>query len=157
MNKNNKKWRELYGKINDKCDDVELLYRLCAMEKFVEYNGKNFKIPNYNNSIRELIDDFAEQAFRFDETEIDKYKTKLEKFIELLDMSKIYFQRKALLEGFFVVYEKTDIPVRRITDEICEKILDDKYIKNTQKGGTISGVNMNTRWKRIYEILSDDR
>lgn len=157
LNKNNKKWRELYGKINDKCDDVELLYRLCAMEKFVEYNGKNFKIPNYNNSIRELIDDFAEQAFRFDETEIDKYEAKLEKFIELLDMSKMYFQRKALLEGFFVVYEKTDIPARRITDEICKKILSDKYIKNTQKGGTISGVNMNTRWKRIYEILSDDR
>lgn len=155
LNKTNKKWRELYGKVNNECEDIELLYRLCAMEKFVEYNGKNFKISNYNNSIKELIDDFAETAFYFNKSEIEKYRNKMENFIELLGISKTYFQRKSLLEGLFVVYEKTDIQKRKLTDELCKRILDDKKIKHTQNGGTISLTNMNIRWKRIYEILSD--
>lgn len=154
LNKKNKKWRELYGKINDECKDIELLYRLCAMDRYVQYNGKNFKIVNYNNSIGELIDNFAAEAFGFTETEVREYEEKLEKFISLLDVSKSYFQRISLLEGFFVVLEKTDVPVCHLTDELCEKFLKDTRIKNTQNGGTISLKNMNIRWKGMYEILS---
>ena len=154
LNKNNKKWRELYGKVNEKGNDVELLYRLCAMEKFVEYNGRDFRIFNYSNSIKELIDHFTEVAFGFNEIEIEKYRKKLEAFIDLLDISKIYFKKISLLEGIFVVYEKTDLPVMHLTDEMCKTILADDRIKSTQNGGTISLMNMNIRWKRIYEILS---
>lgn len=35
VNKNNKKWRKLYGKLDPKGKDVELLLRLCAMEYYV--------------------------------------------------------------------------------------------------------------------------
>ena len=142
-------------KVNNECEDIELLYRLCAMEKFVEYNGKNFKISNYNNSIKELIDDFAETAFYFNKSEIEKYRNKMENFIELLGISKTYFQRKSLLEGLFVVYEKTDIQKRKLTDELCKESWTIKKSSTRKMVEQYTLTNMNIRWKRIYEILSD--
>ena len=43
-----------------------------------------------------------------------------------------------------------------ITDDLCEKILTDNIIAETRKGGTITPTNTNKRWKRIYEILSEN-
>ena len=77
-------------------------------------------------------------------------------FIDLLDISEKYFSKTFLLEGLFVVWDKTEIWPEKFTDRICSKIEDDRIIKETQQGGTVSITNMNKRWKRIYEILSDD-
>lgn len=154
LNRTNKKWRELYGRVDDECRDMELLYRFCAMKKFVAYDGKDFKIHNYNNSIERLIDYFAELAFCFSEEEIEEYRITLEQYISFMDISKEYFKTKTLVEGFFVVWDKTDLGDCILTDELCEKILNDSIIAETQKGGTISPTNTNKRWKRMYEILS---
>lgn len=156
MNRTNKKWRELYGRVDEKCQDMELLYRFAAMKKYVEYDGKNFKISDYHNSIKKLIDHFAEETFEFSKEEVEEYRITLEHYISLLDMSKAYFKKKTLLEGLFVVWEKTDMGDCILTDELCEKILTDNIIAETQKGGTVSLSNTNKRWKRIYEILSEN-
>lgn len=156
LNKTNKKWRELYGRIDTECKDIEFLYRFCAMKKYVEYDGKNFKVNDYKNSINRLIDCFAEDAFSFNEEDIKEYRRSLESFIDVLHISKKYFSKTFLLEGLFVVWEKTDIGLVALTDRICDKIDTDVKIKETQQGGTVSLTNMNKRWKRIYEILSGD-
>ena len=156
LNKQNKKWRGLYGKIDEECKDIEFLYRFCAMKKYVEYDGTDFKVNDYKNSVNKLIDHFAEEAYGFDIETVEKYQKSLNTFIELLDISKKYFSKTFLLEGLFVVWEKTGIEIEKFTDILCSKIDCDKKIKETQQGGTVSITNMNKRWKRIYEILSDD-
>lgn len=155
LNKHNKKWRELYGKIDDKCKDMELLYRFCAMKRFVEYDGRDFKICGYNNSIEKLIDRFSEIAFRFTEQEVEEYQIVLEKFIDQLEVSKEHFHKKILIEGFFVVCEKTSLKNCILTDKLSEIILNDQEISDTKKGGTIAPTIMNKRWKRIYDIISE--
>lgn len=156
LNKQNARWRELYGRIDEECKDIEFLYRLCAMKKYVEYDGVEFKVNDYKNSVNKLIDHLAEEAYGFDIEEVKKYQRSLKKFIDLLDISKQYFVKTFLLEGLFVVWEKTGIRPEKFTDKICSRIARDKTIKETQQGGTISITNMNKRWKRIYEILSDN-
>ncbi len=156
LNKTNMKWRTLYGKEQESCKDIELLYRLCALRKYVEYDEDNFRILEYNNSIEKLIDHFAEESMYFSGSEIREYEECLEKFIERLDISKEHFKIMSLLEGFFVVFDKTDLGSFEVTDMLCKDILKDNIMKETQKGGTISQTNMNKRWKRIYEILSGD-
>ena len=153
INKTNKKWRNLYGPISDTCDDIELLYRFCTMKKFVEYDGEEFKIPGYRNSVKELIDYFAELAFSFSKEDLKEYQRSLETFVNSLDISKKYFKHKSLVEGIFVLREKANLEVE-ITDGMCEMILSDKRIESTTGGGTISITNMNKRWKVIYELLS---
>lgn len=156
LNKQNARWRELYGRIDEECKDIEFLYRLCAMKKYVEYDGVDFKVNDYKNSVNKLIDHLAEEAYGFDIKEVEKYQKSLKKFINLLDISKQYFTKTFLLEGLFIVWEKTGICPEKFTDKICSKIAGDKTIKETQQGGTVSITNMNKRWKRIYEILSDN-
>ena len=156
LNKENKKWRELYGRIDEKCNDIAFLYRFCAMKKYVEYDGTDFKVNDYNNSVNELMDFFAEEAYGFQKEEIQEYQSCLETFIDLLDISKKYFSKTFLLEGLFVVWEKTDICLLKFTDDICSKIENDEKVKETNLNRTGSIINLNKRWKRIYEILSDD-
>ena len=156
LNKTNKSWRELYGRVDEQCRDMQLLYRFSAMKRYVEYDGTDFKIRDYDHSIEKLLDHFTESAFSFSEEEVEEYRITLERFICLLDISKKYFRKKTLIEGFFVVWEKTDLGNCVLTDNLCEKILKDPNIVVTQNGGTISSSNMNKRWKRIYEILSEN-
>ena len=133
---------------------MELLYRFCTLKKYVEYDKENFKILEYHNSIEKLIDCFAEEALYFSDHEIEQYKNCLESFIKLLNISKENFQKISLIEGLFVVLDKTKLNLYEIDDALCAQILKNNDIKDTQKGGTISQTNMNKRWKRIYDILS---
>lgn len=155
LNKHNKKWRDLYGKIDDRCKDMELLYRFCAMKRFVEYDGKDFKINGYDNSIKKMMDAFSEIAFQFTEQEVEEYRIVLEKFIDRLEISKNYLKKKTLIEGFFVVYNKANLRNCILTDKLSERILSDPEINKGKKGGTIAPEIMNRRWKRIYDIISE--
>lgn len=155
LNKHNKKWRDLYGKIDDRCKDMELLYRFCAMKRFVEYDGKDFKINGYDNSIKKMMDAFSEIAFQFTEQEVEEYRIVLEKFIDRLEISKNYLKKKTLIEGFFVVYNKANLRNCMLTDKLSERILSDPEINKGKKGGTIAPETMNRRWKRIYDIISE--
>ena len=52
-----------------------------------------------------------------------------------------------------MVYEKRHIQCV-VTDEICEEILRKRSFKDSTAGGTISLLNMNKRWRGIYDVLS---
>lgn len=154
LNKENKKWRELYGREDDECKDIELLYRFCALKKFVEYDGKEFRIHEYSNSMENFIDYFSEEAFNFSIKEIEGYKKQLEEFINSLSVSRKFFRKKTLIEGFFVIFSKTDLNKIKFTDTLSEQILNDTVMEETRNGRTTSSKVMNKRWRRMYEILS---
>lgn len=153
INRNNSKWRRLYGHMSDKYDDMEKLYRFCAMKKFVHYDGKDFEVKGDFSTIKEFIDFFTEQAFYFTEEEISEYKKSLERFCNNLNINRENFNKVLITEGIFVVLEKTHINIL-ITDEIYNDISEDKGVKGTMNARTFSRANMNKRWKMIYELLS---
>lgn len=156
LNRNHLKWRNLYGPIEDTCKDMELLYRFCALKKYVELCNDEFIIKNYQYSIKKLIDQFAEDAFFLKANDIACYKESLENFIDSLEISKTTFRNNVLLmEGLYVIQETRNIR-HIITEDICKRILDNLDYKNTTSGGTISLKNMNKRWRIIYEMLSND-
>lgn len=155
LNKTNIKWRELYGRIDNECGDIELLYRFCALKNCVDFDGSEFKIHGFSKSMKLLIDDFAVKAFSFSQNDIEEYKDHLQRFFNILNISRKFFKKKLLIEGLFVVWEKKLVSLNNITDEICSTILADGIIKQSQQGGTISVANMNMRWKRIYELISE--
>ena len=155
INRNDLKWRKLYGHMSDKYDDMEKLYRFCAMKKFVKYDGMDFQIKGDSGTIKikEFIDAFTEQAFYFTSEEVKEYKESLENFFCSLDISRENFNKVLITEGIFVVLEKTHINVL-ITDEIYNDISEDAGIKSTMNARTFSRTNMNKRWKMIYDLLS---
>ena len=153
INENNDNWRKLRGGMDEKSDDLEMLYRLSALKTYVVYEKSEYRIEGYKYSTKQMIDDFAKKAFSLHETEIAKYVDSIEGFILRLNISRKYFQKKTLIEGLYVVYEKRHIQCM-VTDEICEEILKKRSFKESTAGGTISLPNMNKRWKGIYDVLS---
>lgn len=153
INEGNHTWRKLWGPLNDKCEDLEMLYRLAALKMYVVFKNGEYKIDTYKNSTRDLIDRFAEKSFSFKDKDVTEYVNSLEDFICKLSISKNYFSKKTLIEGFYVIFEKRHIQCN-ITDEICEEILKKNFFKTSTVGGTISVTNMNKRWKGIYGVLS---
>lgn len=157
FNDTNAKWRDLYGKVDEKCKDIESLYYLCTLKMFAEYDGNDFMIRDYRRK-EKFIDYFSDKACYLNDFEIDQYRECLNGFINKLNISKDYFRKKYLLEGLFVVWNKTaiQVPESGFTDEICKKISEDAEIKKMKQEGTNSAEKMTKRWKRIYEILSGD-
>jgi uncharacterized protein with ParB-like and HNH nuclease domain len=153
INENNVKWRKLRGGMDEKSEDLEMLYRLAALKTYVVYTKKEYKIEAYKNSTKEMIDNFAKKSFSLSEIEITEYVDSIEGFISQLDISRKYFLKKTLIEGLYVVFEKRHTKCI-VTDEICEEILGKRFFKESTAGGTISLTNMNKRWKAIYDVLS---
>ncbi|MCI9487832.1 MAG: DUF262 domain-containing protein [Lachnospiraceae bacterium] len=153
INEENEIWRKLWGTINDKCKDLEMLYRLSALKTYVVYAKKEYKIEAYGNSTTALIDKFAEKSFSFHDEKIVEYVNSLEQFISRLNISRTYFLKTALIEGLYVVFEKRQMRCE-ITDGICEAILSKKFFRDSTAGGTTGMANMNKRWKGIYGVLS---
>lgn len=153
INENNEKWKKLRGGMDEKSEDLEMLYRLAALKAYVVYTQREYKIEAYKYSTKELIDNFAKKSFSLNEMEIAEYVGSIESFISKLDISRKYFLKKTLIEGLYVVFEKRHIKCI-VTDEICEEILGKRFFKESTAGGTISLTNMNKRWKAIYDVLS---
>lgn len=142
------------GAVSDEGDDVEMLYRLAALRMYVTFSPKNgYRIKDYRNSTKDMLDRFAEESFSLNEKEIAKYVSSIKSFISILDISRKYFSKVTLLEDLYVVFEKRHVQCK-ITDEICREILAKDFFKASTSGGTISMTNMNKRWKGIYGVLS---
>lgn len=154
LNKKNEKWRALYGRIDSVCQDMELLYRFCALKTAVDYDGSDFQITGFK-TMDKLIDEFSKKAFSFSQDVIEEYRVTLEQFIDVLSISKVFFKKKLLLEGLFIVWVKGLIHGDQLTDDICSRLLADQTINQTCVGRTNSVSNMNKRWKRIYELISE--
>ncbi len=154
VNTQNKNWRKAYGKIDDKCRDVEMLYRFCALKKYVKYRDLSFEVSEYPGTIGKFIDNFTECAFSFSDMEIEEYRESLEKFLSMLNTTP-RSKKVQMMEGLFVVFEKTDLKFN-ITDELCEKIQNCKEVSDKMSSGTVSLTKMTERWKKIYEFLSEN-
>lgn len=153
IHEKNEIWKRLRKPVDDKGEDLEMLYRLAALKAYVIYTKNVYKIEAYKYSTKGMIDKFAEKSFSLNDEEIETYVISLEKFIDQLDISRKYFTIKTLIEGLYVVFEKQHVQCR-ITDEICEEIVEKKFFRDSTAGGTISIPNMNKRWKGIYNVLS---
>lgn len=153
INENNIKWRKMLGEIDHKCENLEMLYQLSALKAYAAYADGEYKIEGYRNSKKDLIDRFAEKSFSFNDKEVKEYVDSIEAFISLLNISKRCYAKTALLEGLYVVFEKSGMK-SVVTDELCTEILGKASFKETVSGGTVSMENMNKRWKCIYGVLS---
>ncbi len=81
INKNNRRWRTLWGTISDDGKDVEMLYRFAALKTYVTYSRTGYKIEEYRNSTKDMIDRFAEESFSLNNKEIKTYIDSIEAFI----------------------------------------------------------------------------
>ena len=154
------KWRKIWGKEDAAERDMETLLRFCALKKYVKLEKKDsvtfdFIIENYHSSYIKLLDQFSEDAMKFNEKQIEEYKNSLACFFDLFEVNATQSSKVALLESFYIVFEKLGIR-KPVTTVLYNKILhDQRYISHARQG-TVKMKNMNERWKIVYEIWSGD-
>ena len=84
-----------------------------------------------------------------------EYRDSLNCFFDLFKVNVTQSSKVALLESFYIVYEKLGIR-KPVTSVIYNKILhDSRYISHARQG-TFKMKSMNERWKTVYEIWSRD-
>lgn len=155
FNRHDTAWRKLWGRESANERDMETLLRFCALRKYVNIkereSGFDFVIDGYNASYGKLLDHFSEEAMELDEDQIREYRQSLTGFLTLFEVNTTQSSKVALLESFYIVYEKLKVQ-ELITSKIYKEILDNpKYIKNARQG-TVKMKSMNERWKAVYEI-----
>lgn len=153
INDENEDWQKIRGRENDKEEDIEMLLRLCTVEKNVNYRDGNFIINNYHSKYSDWMDEFSEEAMKMGEKEISHYKETLEDFFSRFKSTKVLGLKRALIESLFVVMEKATLNIE-ITDEVIDTILNAKAYKENSRQGMVQKAKMNERWKGTYEVLS---
>ena len=152
-NRHNEKWRKIWGKEDAAERDMEMLLRLCALRRYTGIKRKDagnfdFTIEEYHSSYGKLLDKFSETAMKFSADQIEEYQNSLVHFFDLFEVNITQSSKVALLESFYIVYEKLGVD-KPITSAIYEQILkDSKYARQ----GTVKMKSMNERWKTVYEI-----
>lgn len=159
-NRHDDKWRKIWGKEDVAERDMETLLRFCALKKYVRIEKKgtinfNFFIENYHSSYTKLLDKFSEESTKFNEKQIKEYRDSLSCFFDLFKVNVTQSSKVALLESFYIVYEKLGIR-KPVTSVIYNKILHDSRYISYARQGTVKMKSMNERWKTVYEIWSGD-
>lgn len=159
FNRYDRAWRKLWGREDAGERDMETLLRFCALRKYARVkkkkNGFDFVIEGYRDSYGKLLDRFSEEAMTFDRIQIKEYKKSLMDFLALFTVSTTQSSKVALLESFYIVYEKMEVH-ELITPEVYRKVLQNsKYVANARQG-TVKMKSMNERWKTVYEIWTGD-
>ena len=152
-------WRKLWGREDANERDMETLLRFCALRKYAwvkkKKKGFDFVIEGYKGSYGKLLDYFSEEAMTFDQKETAEYKKSLKRFFSLFKVSTTQSSKVALLESFYIVYEKLDVH-KLITPEVYNSVLrNSQYVANARQG-TVKMKSMNERWKTVYEIWTGD-
>lgn len=111
----------------------------------------DFSIENYHGSYSKLLDRFSEEAMKFDEQQIQEYRNSLACFFDRFEVTSTQSSKVALLESFYIVYEKLDVD-KPITSAIYRRILQDPIYISYVRQRAVKNTNMNGRWKRVYEI-----
>ena len=155
-NRNNTYWRNIWGREDAKEKDMEALLRFCALKRYVSVRyTKNedfdFTVEGYRSSYVELLDRFSEEAMKYSDEEIQQYKKSLDGFLNLFELNRKQVFGIALLESFFVVYDKLNLE-KPITMQLYDTIFNDGKISLYARQGTVKMKNMNERWKTVYEI-----
>lgn len=155
FNRKDLSWRKIWGREDAKEKDLEVLLRLCALKKYVRVKENvlnfDFVIEGYKSSYVDMLDRFSEEAMEFDIEQINEYKESLSNFLNLFQVTYKQSSKVALLESFYVVYEKMGVK-KAITDNIYNSILKNEQYKSCARQGTVQMKSMNERWKTIYEI-----
>ena len=155
FNRNNQKWRKLWGREDASERDMETLLRLCAMKRYARVRKRlldfEFRIEGYKSSYGELLDRFSEEVMEFESREIDEYKNSLSAFLNLFQMNGKPASKVALFESFYVVHETMNVN-KPITAEIYNAVLENPRYKQYARQGTVKMRSMDERWKIVYEI-----
>lgn len=156
FNKKNLKWRKLWGREDAKDKDLETLLRLCALKSKVnlernENNILKFDIKGYYGSYSELLDKFSKESISFTKKEILEYKKSLEEFVNLFDINIVLSSKVALMEGFYIVYEKLGIK-KVISKTVLNLVQNADDYKNNSGQRTVNIKKMNGRWRAVYEV-----
>ncbi|MGL5750646.1 MAG: hypothetical protein ACRCXT_08970, partial [Paraclostridium sp.] len=161
-------WRKLYGAKHNRSKDTELLLRYIASEYMFQFKDKEFilerhikdsqRIEEFKSSYPKLLNDFSKIAINFDEDEVNKYKNKLLNFFKRvsypLDISNSKNKRvyNSLLESIYVADSKIGKDYK-ITEELIEKIREDKIYTDTIHAGSSAKKKVEKRLNRVYKII----
>jgi len=157
FNKNNMKWRKLWGREDSKDRDLETLLRFCALKQYVyctksdEGKSIDFKIKGYYSSYAEMLDHFSEESVLFESQTVSEFNRSLEKFVELFEINTVLSSKVALMEGFFIIFEKLGIK-EKITKELLDSVQSAGGYKDNSGQRTVNIRKMNGRWNAVYEI-----
>lgn len=159
FNRHDAAWRKLWGRENASERDMETLLRFCALKKYVHIKENeldfDFVIDGYNASYGKLLDCFSEESMELNERQITEYRNSLAGFLTLFEVNTKQSSKVALLESFYIVYEKLNVH-KPITTRIYNDVLKNKkYIKNARQG-TVKMKSMNERWKTVYEVWAGE-
>lgn len=146
INDKNHKFNELFGSNKNYSKNIEVLLRFSAFKYFVRVERDEFIIDSYTN-MSKLLNDFSEDALRFDQKTINVYQNSIENFMEKLH-GKIKVDI-SLLENLFVVSDKKKICLE-ITQEMCEKIKKNTEYSNTIKSGNSTKTMIETKLRTVY-------
>ena len=157
FNSNNSKWRNIWGREHPAAKDMEVLLRFCTLRKYAGYNSlmKEFFIKNYHSSYVDLLDTFSEEAMAFSEEETAEYEKELEEFMNLFFIHRKMSSNITLLESFYAIFTVFDKKIP-ITQDVCDKVLEDNRYKENTRQGTANMRKINERWKTLYDIWCDN-
>ncbi|MCB2297305.1 DUF262 domain-containing protein [Clostridium tagluense] len=155
INNTNKKWRKIYGDKHRHSRDVELLLRFAAVEYYFKLENGSIELYNYENSYPKFLNDFSDEAIKFQCEKIDIYKKNIETFIEKIDVEELEERiPNLLLESLYLasVYVNGEYT---IGNDLCKNILNDNfYTKNTLSSSS-SKSKVKERFKYVYDKLSN--
>lgn len=97
------------------------------------------------------MDRFSKEAMIFSSEEVLEYRKSLEKFVELFEITTVLSSKAALMEGFYIVYEKLGLR-KKITKLLLEEVQSADGYRNNSGQRTVNIKKMNGRWNAVYEI-----
>ena len=156
FNRENQKWRKLWGREDAKDRDVEALLRFCALKKYIylgkkQDGGREFKVEGYFDSYADMLDRFSKEAAAFQKEEIAEDRESLEGFVKLFESSNVLSAKVPLLEGFYVIYEKMGIR-EKISRKLLDAVWNAPTYKENSRQRTVNIRKMRERWKTVYEV-----
>lgn len=157
LNKENAKWRMLYGgssnsKESKKSKDVELLLRMCAFLYNTKMENAEVRIENYKDNMSIFLDEFSQITEKFSEKQIEEYKIQLEDFFDHMeDASGI--NKYSGLVSFFVMWSILKNKCN-ISSDNFRNITDNEEYKSTIQSHASGKTNIEKRFKYVYEQLS---
>lgn len=172
INNNNEKWRNIYGTRHKNSRDMELLLRFAATEFCFELidekfdlekkeekktkiiAGKIVKIPQYENSYPQLLNEFSKISLSFDKKIIENFKINIQKFIEKIELQPQTKIENLLLESLYLasVHIKGNY---KITNDLIDKIKQNNIYKNCTRSSSSSRSNVEKRLNFVYQELKD--
>ncbi|MEY8427770.1 DUF262 domain-containing protein [Lachnospiraceae bacterium 46-15] len=157
INDNCKKWRMLYSgnlnaQINKSSKDVELLLQMCAFRYYVKGKGGKFILDGYKGKIASLLDDFSEEAKKFDKIQIEEYRKMLRDFFDSLEGVSGRNKNLALV-SLFVVWGRLE-KKPWISKKRYDRIISSDVYRETISSGTSGRNEIERRLRSVYEQLS---